>query len=149
MTRIPELLRTFVTHRERDLCEYCQTAQIIVVSMEIDHIIPEVADGLTIESYLCLTCRACNSFKQDFQTGIDPETGDIVPLFNPRTQIWSDHFKWTINGLNLIGLTPSGRATINRLRINRDGVVASRRLWVQAGWYPPKMDLFPATTIAP
>jgi hypothetical protein len=113
--------------------------------MEIDHIIPEVSGGPTIENNLCLTCRACNSFKQDFQTGIDPETGDILPLFNPHTQIWSDHFEWTINGLHLIGLTSSGRAPINRLRINREGVVASRRLWVQAGWHPPKLDLFPST----
>ncbi len=143
MAHIPEALRNYVVQRAHGLCEYCQTAQIIVVTMEIDHIVPEGADGLTIETNLCLTCRGCNSFKQDFQTSIDPEDGSRYPLFNPRTQLWHDHFRWREDGLYIIGLTSIGRATINRLRMNRDGIVASRRLWVQAGWHPPVTGRFP------
>jgi hypothetical protein len=143
MAYIPEALRNYVVQRAHGLCEYCQTAQIIVVTMEIDHIVPEGADGLTIETNLCLTCHACNSFKQDFQTGNDPEDGNRYPLFNPRTQLWPDHFRWSEDGLYIIGLTSIGRATISRLRMNRDGIIASRRLWVQAGWHPPITGHFP------
>jgi hypothetical protein len=143
MAYISETLRSHVISRAHGLCEYCQTAQIIVVTMEIDHIIPEIAGGQTVEANLCLTCRGCNSFKQDFQTDIDPETGETVSLYNPRTQIWHDHFRWSDDSLQIIGLTPVGRATISRLRMNREGIQASRRVWVQAGWHPPTIGRFP------
>lgn len=145
MAYIPDSLRRLVTKRAFGLCEYCQTAQIIVVSMEIDHIDPESEGGQTRADNLCLTCRGCNGFKQDFQTGIDPETGIETPLFNPRTQQWADHFRWNDDATLIIGVTAIGRATINRLRMNREGVVASRRLWVQAGWHPPQVGRFPTT----
>jgi hypothetical protein len=50
--------------------------------------------------------------------GIDPTTGQTVPLFNPRSQRWDDHFAW--QGTLLVGLTPTGRATIRVLNINDD-----------------------------
>jgi len=99
MVRISKSLRNQVIDRAHGLCEYCQTAMIIVVSMEIDHIVPEVDGGQTIAINLCLTCRDCNSFKQSFQTGIDPESGNTFPLFNPRIQIWNGHFQWSEGGL--------------------------------------------------
>lgn len=143
MARISDALRQQVTERAQGLCEYCQTAQLIVVTMEIDHIVPQVANGETEFSNLCLTCRNCNGFKKDHQTGIDPHTDQEIPLFNPRMQVWSEHFRWSEDGTLMIGLTPTGRATIERLRINREGVAASRLLWVQAGWHPPKEGRFP------
>jgi hypothetical protein len=140
---ISEALRQQVFQRARGLCEYCQTAQLIVVSMEIDHIVPSIAGGQTQLDNLCLTCRGCNSFKLDFQTGIDPESQDEVSLFNPRTQTWSDHFRWNADGTLIVGLSPSGRATVSRLRMNREAVVAARHLWVEAGWHPPQVNHFP------
>jgi 5-methylcytosine-specific restriction endonuclease McrA len=86
MARIADALRQQITERAHGLCEYCQTAQIIVVTMEIDHIIPQIAGGDTELYNLCLTCRGCNSFKQDYQIGIDPDMGAEVSLLNPRTQ---------------------------------------------------------------
>jgi hypothetical protein len=143
MAHISDALRQQITERARGLCEYCQTAQIIVVTMEVDHIEPQIAGGETHPDNLCLVCRGCNSFKQDFQTGFDPDTEQKVTLFNPRTQQWEQHFQWSDDGITLIGLTATGRATIQRLRMNREGILASRRLWVQAGWHPPKTDHFP------
>ncbi len=143
MVRISQNLRNLVIERAHGLCEYCQTAQIIVVTMEVDHIVPEIEDGQTVETNLCLTCRSCNGFKLDFQIAIDPETGDTYPLYNPRTQLWDDHFRWSEDGLRIIGLTPIGRATISRLRMNRESILASRRLWVRAGWHPPIAGRFP------
>lgn len=108
--------------------------------MEIDHIVPESAGGETEPGNLCYACISCNGSKLDFQTGIDLETSEETPLFNPRVQIWSEHFKWSNNGIRIIGLTEVGRATINRLRINRDIIIKSRQRWVEAGWHPPKTD---------
>lgn len=138
MTYISESLRQRVTERAYGCCEYCQTQQVIVVSMEIDHIVPESAGGETTLDNLCLACVGCNGFKLDFQIGIDPETEQEAQLFNPRVQDWHDYFQWSDDGLQVIGLTATGRATIVRLRMNREVVVNSRRRWTQAGWHPPK-----------
>jgi hypothetical protein len=140
MARISDNLHQQVIERARGHCEYCQTQQIIVVAMEIDHIIPESAGGETKLDNLCLACVGCNGFKLDFQIGLDPDTEKETSLFNPRTQNWHEHFKWSDDGLNVIGLTTTGRATIVRLRMNRDAVVNSRRRWVEAGWHPPSNE---------
>ncbi len=141
MARISDNLRQQVIERARERCEYCQTQQIIVVAMEIDHIVPESTGGETNLDNLCLACVGCNGFKLDFQIGIDPDTEKESPLFNPRTQNWHEHFKWNDDGLNIIGLTATGRATVVRLRMNRDAVVNSRRRWVEAGWHPPSDEI--------
>jgi hypothetical protein len=140
MARLSDHLRQQIIERARGRCEYCQTQQVIVVSMEIDHIVPESVGGETILDNLCLACMGCNGFKLDFQIGIDPQTEQVMPLFNPRTQIWHDHFQWSEEGVHIVGLTPTGRATIVRLQMNREPVLRSRRLWVEAGWHPPKRE---------
>jgi len=78
-------------------------------------------------------------------TGIDPETGDIIPIFNPRKQQWSDHFIWSTDSLKIIGITATGRATCNRLdlndeRHNEESIIKARRFWVKGGWHPPNED---------
>jgi hypothetical protein len=143
MRAVSKEQRQQVTERANGLCEYCQTAEIIVVMLEVDHIKPESAGGATHLDNLCFICRGCNSFKHDFQTAVDPDTSQSVALFNPRQDRWEDHFKWSDDGTLVIGLSPTGRATIDRLRMNRDGIVASRRLWVEAGWHPPRPNRFP------
>ena len=140
MARVSETLRQQVTAVARGRCEYCHTQQAIVVSMEIDHIVPESAGGETIIDNLCLACVGCNGFKLNYQTGIDPDTGQEVPLYQPRIQNWRDHFQWSEDGIHIVGLTATGRATIGRLRMNRERVVEARRLWVEAGWHPPHDD---------
>ncbi len=94
---------------------------------------------------LALACQRCNGYRYNFTTGIDPQTQEIVPLFNPRQQNWSDHFIWTVNGLRITGITPIGRATCNRLdlndeRHNEGSIVKARRLWMRGGWHPPDED---------
>jgi hypothetical protein len=138
MAYLSEVLRQQVFKRAGGRCEYCQTQQVIVVSMEIDHILPESAGGSSDLENLCLACIGCNAFKQDFQNGIDPETQTEVRLFNPRRDLWAQHFRWSEDGITLIGLSPEGRATIPRLKMNRVEVCESRRLWVSTGWHPPK-----------
>lgn len=138
MASISKALREKVIRRARGLCEYCQTAQMIVLEMEVDHIRPESKGGRSIERNLCLACAGCNGFKSAAEHSIDPQTHQMVPIFNPRTQNWDSHFEWSPDGTRLIGRTATGRATIARLRMNRELVVKARERWVKAGWHPPK-----------
>jgi hypothetical protein len=140
MVSIPATLRQQVIERARNHCESCQTPLYIVVTIEIDHIMPLSAGGPTEADNLCAACQGCNNHKLNFQEAKDPETDEMVPLFNPRTQQWNDHFEWIENGTFVKGSTPTGRATIIRLNMNDQRVVKARKLWVEAGWHPPKFD---------
>jgi HNH endonuclease len=118
-------------------CEYCQTAQEISgAQMHIEHIIPLSRGGSSDESNLCLACAWCNSYKWVQTHGRDPETHEEVPLFDPRTQHWHEHFYWSENGVYIIGLTAIGRATVDTLKMNNAFIVPARRHWVEAGWHP-------------
>jgi hypothetical protein len=102
--------------------------------MHVDHIDPNGEDRL---ENLCLACGNCNLSKAKAMFAIDPETNVRVPLFNPRSDIWSEHFEWNQSGIILRGLTSSGSATIVRLKINQERVVNARALWVFSGLHPP------------
>jgi len=106
--------------------------------MTIEHIRPESRGGLSIEKNLWLTCRRCNEYKGTQTVAVDPLTGRRARLFNPRTQLWSKHFIWDKNGVEIRGVTPTSRATIVALRLNNAEIVIARRLWVAAGWWPPE-----------
>jgi hypothetical protein len=69
---------------------------------------------------LCCACRSCNEFKGKAITAHDPLTGEVVPLFHPRSQMWSDHFAWNAPATHLIGLTAIGRATVVALNMNNE-----------------------------
>jgi hypothetical protein len=130
-----ELVRR-IHERANFLCEYCQTSQHITgQAMHVDHIDP---DGDELLDNLCLSCANCNMSKAHATSAVDPETGESVPLFNPRTQDWSEHFEWMPDRIVLQGLTPVGRATIRRLRINRDRMLSARANWVFFDLHPPK-----------
>jgi hypothetical protein len=62
---------------------------------------------------------------------------NLVPLFHPRNQPWSDHFSWNDDFTIIIGITPTGRATVETLSLNREGLVNLRRILYQAGEHPP------------
>jgi hypothetical protein len=106
--------------------------------MEMDHIIPESLGGLTEEDNLWLACSLCNNHKGNRIAALDPETGEMVRLFNPRHQDWHEHFTWSASGERVIGQTPTGRATIIALNLNRPALVKARQLWTQVGWHPPE-----------
>jgi hypothetical protein len=136
--RIPPHLRRKVEQAAKHRCGYCLTPQAITgMRMQIDHIIPEAMGGATVEENLWLACVSCNRFKSDRTHADDPVTGQRVRLFDPRRQGWKRHFTWSEDGIEIIGLTPSGRATIDALRMNNADIVGARSLWVQAGWWPP------------
>lgn len=105
--------------------------------MHVEHIDP---NGDDILANLCLSCPSCNMSKAKATTAADPETGKTVTLFNPRQHKWVDHFIWIDGGLRLEGLSPTGRATIIRLKMNLDRVVHARSFWIKAGNHPPHSD---------
>jgi hypothetical protein len=101
---------------------------VSVATFHIEHIIPRQHGGTDDLANLALACYHCNHHKGPNLTGIDPEAGAITPLFNPRTQRWSEHF--VRQGLDVIGLTAIGRTTVRVLAMNSD---AQRELRAELG----------------
>ncbi len=132
-------LREQVRQEDRLRCAYCQTSEHVSgIPLTIDHIQPISKSGLTCLENLCLACWSCNEFKASRTEAEDPLTGELVPLFHPRLQGWSDHFRWSPDGIRVEGLTQTGRATVIALRMNREGILSARRRWVMVGWHPPE-----------
>ena len=130
--------RQLVYERANNCCEYCQTCQAIIgQAMHVEHIIPDGGNDL---ENLCLACATCNLSKAQAIAVHDSETNQQVPLFNPRKQQWSDHFRWIDRGTRVQGLTPVGRVTIERLRMNLERLIIARSLWARAGAHPPKFS---------
>lgn len=137
--RISPELRRRVEAEARYRCGYCLTTQAVVGSpMEIDHLVPEVLGGATEQENLWLACPLCNRYKGQETSALDPVSRQQVRLFNPRRHSWEDHFAWSTEGTHLVGLTSTGRATVQALRLNRKTLVAARRRWVAVGWHPPE-----------
>jgi hypothetical protein len=136
---IPRALRERIAAQAGHRCGYCRTSVFLVgTTFEIDHIVPESLGGKTEEENLWLACPACNGHKSNRIAAVDPATGEIVRLFDPRHQIWSEHFAWSASGDEIIGLTPTGRATVDALHLNRSVLVYARWRWVQWGCHPPE-----------
>ncbi len=128
-----EQLRVQVRHRAADCCEYCSLPQTALpfARFQVDHIIAEQHGGLSEFSNLALCCARCNLSKGPNLSGIDSETGTIVTLFNPRTDKWHDHFEQ--REAIIVGLTPTGRATVHVLNMNED-----RRVKLRASLQQPR-----------
>lgn len=124
----------------QECCGYCLSPQRLVMArLEIEHIVPRAKSGSDDESNLWLSCPLCNRFKSDRTESMDSVTGQVVALFNPRTQRWSEHFQWSSDGLRIVGISPTGRATAALLHLGDDpDAILVRSFWVQAGWHPPK-----------
>jgi 5-methylcytosine-specific restriction endonuclease McrA len=138
-SHIPKALRERVAEQARYRCGYCLTAETIIgTPMEVDHLLPEADGGLTEEDNLWLACSLCNDHKSDRIAALDPDTESVVRLFDPRHQVWAEHFRWAPEGDRIVGLTPTGRATVLALHLNRASLVKARQLWVSVGWHPPK-----------
>jgi len=124
--------REQVRARANDCCEYCQLPQVCsALPHELDHIRARKHRGQTSLENLCWACAYCNSAKGPNLSGYDEATDELVALFNPRTDVWTEHFEW--KGAVLVGKTPIGRATIDVLQINRPEQVEHLRLFMLAG----------------
>jgi hypothetical protein len=136
----PEIQR-LVRQRANHLCEYCHTSERWqYVRFTIDHVLPLAQGGTDDPDNLALACFHCNRRKADKLTALDPDSGKEVFLFNPRQDVWSEHFIWSSNGLFIIGLTPTGRATVKNLETNRERIVNIRAADRAVGRHPPSGD---------
>ena len=140
MSRVTDSIRQQVFERAKGQCEYCQTQQKLVVVMQVDHVVPLAAGGATDLDNLCLSCASCNNNKRDFQFGADPETGQLSRLYYPRRQRWASRFRWSDDGIHILGLTATGRSTVVRLKMNGTAMVVSRAEWVAMGKHPPSQQ---------
>jgi 5-methylcytosine-specific restriction endonuclease McrA len=127
--------RAQVWARAGGRCEYCRVHQDHVeLSHHIEHIVARKHGGPDDPSNLCVACERCNLFKGLDLTGLDPVTGAVERLFNPRTQAWSDHFE--VRGPLIVGLTPTGRTTVRVLSMNAGQRLQLRAALIAHGFYP-------------
>jgi|SRR6266850_5346451 len=130
--------RRLVAERAGFCCEYCLTPAGLAPSpFSAEHILPRSQGGTNANDNLAFSCQGCNGHKYARTEATDPVTGKMVLLFNPRHQIWSQHFGWTADGTRVEGKSPVGRATVLALQLNRPGLLNLRRLMVIAGIHPP------------
>jgi 5-methylcytosine-specific restriction endonuclease McrA len=118
--------RRRVRSRARHRCEYCGLTQEAdpFFRFHIEHIIAQQHGGGDDLTNLALACHHCNLHKGPNLAGIDPDTQELVPLFNPRLQRWADHFE--VEGAWILGRTPVGRATVRVLAMNADDQLVLR-----------------------
>jgi hypothetical protein len=136
---ISEAIRASVRASAGDRCGYCRSPQYLVLGpLEVEHIVPTARGGADDEANLWLACRMCNNFKSAHTHAVDPLSGQRTRLFNPRQQLWSQHFAWNDDGTQIVGRTATGRATVIALQLNNVIAVTVRRAWVSAGWHPPE-----------
>ena len=137
MAVVSEAIRAQVVTQAGGVCEYCRYPEEFNSGrFSVDHILPRVRGGIDDLNNLALSCRNCNERKQDATEAQDPLTEESVPLFHPRRDRWEDHFAWSDDFRHIIGLTPTGRATIARLQTNHSGVVRQREVLHQLGLHP-------------
>jgi hypothetical protein len=128
-------LRRIVVERAGGRCEYCRLAQAGQEAIfHIDHVVPAVAGGKSEAPNLALACVYCSLRKGARQAAPDPQTGNETPLFNPRHDSWPEHFRW--ERVTVVGLTPTGRATVSALRLNRPLALSIREEEAHRGRHP-------------
>ncbi len=130
---IPKALRQKVAAKAKHRCGYCLTPQsFTAMPMHVEHIIPFAAGGPSTEDNLWLACPLCNGYKRDQTYAIDAVTGEQISLFNPRQQVWFEHFRWNEDGTEIIALTACGQATIITLKLNNKYLIRARQRWLMA-----------------
>lgn len=126
IAHVPAALRRLIVERAANRCEYCLLpAGMAFFPHEVDHVIAEKHGGQTEFENLAFACWRCNRHKGSDLGSFDPQTRHFSLLFNPRRQVWAEHF--AAQGEQLVGLTPEGRATTTLLRLNSDERLAERR----------------------
>ncbi len=129
--------RILVRLRAAGRCEYCRLPEAADEwPFHIDHIIATVHQQNDDPSNLALACTQCNLHKGTNFASIDPETSARVDLFDPRQQPWHEHFHVDNDG-RIVGITPSGRATVRLLDMNGSPQLELRRELIELRMYQP------------
>jgi HNH endonuclease len=138
MTRLTAADRRFVIERAHSCCEYCLSQLNFSPSpFVVEHIIPVAKKGTDDLDNLAFSCSGCNGHKYVYTDAHDSLSDSLAPLYNPRQQLWSSHFAWNTDFTEILGTSPTGRATIDRLCLNRQEVVNFRRVLRAMNLHPP------------
>ena len=129
MTTISRELREAVVTRAGRRCEYCRLPDRLQAGgFELDHILPTSRGGPISLDNLAYACPHCNDRKWAHVDAADPVTNETVPLFHPRNHPWEDHFGWSpATPFEIVGKTPTGRATVSRLQLNHPELLPDRQ----------------------
>ncbi len=132
---IPEVVRQLVANRANHRCEYCLLPQNVAgFQFEIDHVISLKHGGNSDPNNLAWSCPLCNGNKgSDLGTLLDAYSNPIIRFFNPRTDVWDDHFD-IIHG-QILSKTPIGEATVKIFDFNRTEDIAIRQKLVAIGQF--------------
>jgi HNH endonuclease len=128
---VPLSFQRRVRLRAGQRCEYCGMPQAgQEATFHVDHVLPRRDGGPTTLENLALACVSCSLRKGARTEARDPRSGEMVGMFNPRTQSWEDHFELAGSFL-IVGKTPTGRALVELLRMNRPAAVKIRQ-WLSS-----------------
>lgn len=136
--RLTKEIRNLVAQRAHHCCEYCGSqARFSPDPFSIEHIFPRAKGGTHAPQNLALACQGCNARKYTATEAPDPKTGELARLYHPRQDAWENHFHWIDDATRLEGLTPIGRATIQKMGLNRPALLNLRGVLFAAGEHPP------------
>ncbi len=135
---IPVHIQRAILELSKGYCEYCiLPSNFSTDYFHFEHIIPLALNGKTEFNNLARSCGICNNNKRDKVSHIDPLSKQIVRLYHPREDNWMNHFQWSDNDLHIVGKTPTGRVTVDLLKLNRLNAINLRKLLKMAGLHPP------------
>jgi HNH endonuclease len=138
MANITKKTRLLVAQRASFCCEYCWSqAKYSPDYFSVEHIIPRIKNGVNELFNLAYACLACNNHKYVHIEAIDPVSGVLSPLYNPRIDAWEQHFRWSNDYAILTGISPIGRATVDKLKLNRPSLINLRIVLAAIGKHPP------------
>jgi hypothetical protein len=127
MPEIDGSIRDFVRRRAGGYCEYCRISERFTLALhEIDHVVAVKHGGESTLDNMALCCTICNRFKGSDIASIDPLTGDLTPLFNPRLDSWDEHHQ--LREGEILPLSAKGRVTVRLLQMNSPARIKERSL---------------------
>jgi hypothetical protein len=137
---IPNILRDAVIQRATKCCEYCKSQdRYSPTSFTMDHFIPENLNGTSDLENLVYACFLCNRLKSNKLSVFDVISSKWIPLFNPRKDIWHEHFSWNDDTTKIIGISIIGRCTVKALKLNREKLIEYRNCIIPFGTHPPTL----------
>jgi hypothetical protein len=129
-------LRRHVEQRAGRRCEYCLIHEVdTYLGCQVDHIIAEKHGGLTKADNLCYACAFCNRSKGTDLGSLTPDSGELTRFFNPRTDVWDEHFE--LDGSHIASRTAIGEVTAIILGFNTTERILERELLQLSGRYSP------------
>jgi hypothetical protein len=130
-----EIVR-LVAGRAGGRCEYCRMDQSLQgATFHVVHIVPISLGGVSDLENLAWCSPGCNLHKSNRIEAPDPDTGELVPLVNPRQNSWPEHFRW--ESYLLVGQSAVGRATVRLLDLNQPRRLLFRQAEERFGLFPP------------